>query len=67
MSPLRFLLAISGLTKIRRVRSSSIWVSADWLAQYQAKEFAVRRQREVSTDLSTLLSERLSLATDDEK
>lgn len=67
MSPLRFLLTISGLTNIRRVRSSSIWVSDDWLAEHRAKEYAVRRQREGAADLSTLVSERLSLTTDEDE
>jgi hypothetical protein len=65
MSPRRFLLRIPHWAKLGRVRSSGIWVSEDWLAEHRAREVVVGGRREVSTDLSTLLSERLSLVTDD--
>lgn len=62
MSPLRFLAAIPRLVQIRRgVRLSDIRVSEAWLAEHRAKGFDMSRRREVPTDLSTLVSERLGL------
>ena len=61
MSPLRFLAAIPRLVQIRRVRFSDIRVSEAWLAEHRAKGFDMSRRREVPTDLSTLVSERLGL------
>jgi hypothetical protein len=59
MSPLRFLAAIPRLVNIRRISLSDIRVSETWLAEQRAKGFD--RRREVPTDLSTLVSERLGL------
>jgi hypothetical protein len=61
MSPLRFLLAIPRLVHIRRVNHTDIRVSEAWLAEHRAKGFDMSRRREVPTDLSTLVSERLGL------
>jgi hypothetical protein len=61
MSPLRFLLAIPRLVYVRRVSHNDIRVSEAWLAEHRAKGFDMSRRREVPTDLSTLVSERLGL------
>jgi hypothetical protein len=61
MSPLRFLLAIPRLVNIRRISHRDIRVSEAWLAEHRAKGFDMSRRREVPTDLSTLVSERLGL------
>jgi hypothetical protein len=66
MNPLRFLLTITHLAKFHRVRPNSIWVSEDWLAEQRAREATLGRRREVPTDLSTLLSERLGLGNERE-
>ena len=59
MNPLRSFLAIPRL--FGRVRFSDIRVSEAWLAEHRAKGFDMARRREVPTDLSTLVSERLHL------
>jgi hypothetical protein len=46
---------------IRRVSLNDIRVSEAWLAEHRAKGFDIARRREVPTDLSTLVSERLGL------
>ena len=61
MSPFRFLLSIHRLMYGRGVGHPDLWVSQTWLAERQAREFDIGRRREVPTDLSTLVSERLSL------
>jgi hypothetical protein len=63
MSPFRFLLSIPRLLHIHRVSHSDIRLSETWLAEHRAKGFGfdMSRRREVPTDLSTLVSERLSL------
>jgi hypothetical protein len=61
MSPLRFLAAIPRLVHIRRISLSDIRVSEAWLAEHRSKGYDMARRREVPTDLSTLVSERLGL------
>ena len=62
MTPFRFLLSIHRLMHSRGVGHPDLWVSETWLAERRAREFDTGRRREVPTDLSALVSERLSLA-----
>jgi hypothetical protein len=61
MSPFRFLLSIHRLMQSRLVGHPDLWVSQTWLSERQYKEFDIGRRQGVPTDLSALVSERLSL------